>query len=182
MSNNYLKNQLLYVLIFLHNIIYNLLPFFKLKNLYLKLLRNKIGKESYIHIPVRFMHYSKLEIANNVHIGYNCNLDARCGIKIGNNVTIGPYTKLLSIGHDIDDPFYVGKGKTIEIGDNVVFFYDCIVMPGVKIAEGAVVLTGAVVTKDVEPYSVVGGNPAKHLRYRNKDIQYRINQGYWFSC
>lgn len=182
MSNDYLRNQIVYIVIFLHNIIYNLLPFFFIKNIYLKLIGNKIGKQTYIHIPIRFMYHKNLEIGDNVHVGYSCNLDARCGIKIGNNVTIGPYTKLLSIGHDIDDPQYIGKGKTIEIGDNVVFFYNCIVMPGVKIAEGAVILTGAVVTKDVEPYSVVGGNPAKHLRYRSKDLQYKINQSYWFSC
>jgi lipopolysaccharide transport system ATP-binding protein len=44
-------------------------------------------------------------------------------------------------------------------------------MSGVKIGDGAIVAAGALVTKDVEPYSVVGGNPAKHLKYRFTEDQ-----------
>lgn len=46
-------------------------------------------------------------------------------------------------------------------------------MPGVTIGEGTIVLTGSVVTKDVHPWSIVGGNPAKKIRERNHDIDYK---------
>lgn len=182
MLSRYIRNQLVYIAVLLHNTIYNILPFFIIKNFYLRIVGNKIGKQTYIHTPIRFMHHKKLNIGDNVHIGFNCNLDARCSITIGNNVTIGPYSKLLSIGHDFNDPYYSGKGSEIIIEKNVVFFYDCTILPGVKIAEGAVILTGSVVTKDVEAYSVVGGNPAKFIKKRKKEIKYKINQSYWFSC
>ena len=54
-------------------------------------------------------------------------------------------------------------------------------MPGCEIGEGAVVLAGSVVTKSVEPYMVVGGNPARPIRKRNKEIKYSQSYKYWFA-
>jgi maltose O-acetyltransferase len=54
-------------------------------------------------------------------------------------------------------------------------------MPGITIHEGAVVLSGAVVTKEVPAYTVVGGNPAKYIKERNRNIDYLNNYGYWFA-
>lgn len=61
----------------------------------------------------------------------------------------------------------------MHIGDDVFIFSNALVMPGVTIGEGAIVLAGSVVTKDVEPWSIVGGNPAKKIRERNRDIDYK---------
>jgi len=66
---------------------------------------------------------------------------------------------------DYIDQSYVGKGDT-HIGDGCWIGMRAMIMPGVTIGEGAVIAANSVVTKDVEPYSIVGGNPAKHLRYR----------------
>ncbi len=55
------------------------------------------------------------------------------------------------------------------------------IMPGVTIHRGAIVLPGSVVTKDVEEFAVVGGNPAKYIRERNKDIEYRQSYNYWLA-
>lgn len=52
----------------------------------------------------------------------------------------------------------------VNIEDNVFIFSNAMIMPGVKIGEGAIVLAGSVVTKDVEPWTIVGGNPAKNKR------------------
>jgi virginiamycin A acetyltransferase len=57
------------------------------------------------------------------------------------------------------------KGDTV-VGNDVWFGYDALVMPGITIGDGAIVATRAVVTKDVPPYAIVGGNPATVLRYR----------------
>lgn len=60
---------------------------------------------------------------------------------------------------------YVGKGDTV-IGDGAWVGMRAFIMPGVKIGEGAVIAANSVVIKDVEPYSIVGGNPATTLKYR----------------
>jgi acetyltransferase-like isoleucine patch superfamily enzyme len=54
-------------------------------------------------------------------------------------------------------------------------------MPGVTIHEGAIVLSGSVVTKDVPAFSIVGGNPAKVIKERNREINYKNNYPYWFA-
>ncbi|GAB3521480.1 CatB-related O-acetyltransferase [Photobacterium alginatilyticum] len=60
---------------------------------------------------------------------------------------------------------YIGKGDT-HIGDGCWIGMRAMIMPGVRVGEGAVIAANSVVTKNVEPYSIVGGNPAKHIRYR----------------
>lgn len=63
------------------------------------------------------------------------------------------------------EPEYPNKGDTV-IGHDVWFGYRSIIMPGVKIGHGAIIGAGAVVTKDVPPYTIVGGNPARKIRSR----------------
>ena len=65
---------------------------------------------------------------------------------------------------------YPTKGDTI-IGNDVWIGYGATIMPGVKIGDGAIIATKSVVTKDVEPYSIVGGNPAKEIRKRFSEIE-----------
>ena len=68
---------------------------------------------------------------------------------------------------------YPTKGDTI-IGNDVLIGHKVTIMPGVKIGDGAIIATRAVVTKDVAPYSIVGGNPAKELKKRFSEEE--INQ------
>ncbi len=103
-------------------------------------------------------------------------------LRIGDYVCIGAEAVILMGGnhtHRIDwfslYPFpetvqeaYVGKGDTV-IGDGAWIGMRAMIMPGVTIGEGAVVAAGAIVTKDVSPYAVVAGNPAKPLRKRFPD-------------
>ncbi|HIC30972.1 MAG TPA: CatB-related O-acetyltransferase [Flavobacteriaceae bacterium] len=67
--------------------------------------------------------------------------------------------------HAMDGKSYPNKGDTV-IGNDVWIGHDATIMPGVQIADGAIIATKAVVTKDVEPYTIVGGNPAKPIRKR----------------
>lgn len=75
---------------------------------------------------------------------------------------------------------YPTKGNTI-IGNDVWIGHDATIMPGVQIGDGAIIATKAVVTKDVPPYTIVGGNPAKHLRKRFTDdvIQQLLALKWW---
>ncbi len=67
------------------------------------------------------------------------------------------------------------RGGDVIIGDRVWIGYGALILPGVKLGEGAVVGAGAVVTKDVEPFTIVAGNPARKIGERTKELRYRLN-------
>ena len=114
-------------------------------------------------------------------INFSCYLDNRRGIIIGNNAGIAHNTKIYTLGHDLDAPQFKTKGAEVTIKDNVFIFSNALIMPGVTIGEGAIVLAGSVVTKDVEPWAIVGGNPAKKIRERRQEIDYKQIYRYWFA-
>ena len=87
-------------------------------------------------------------------------------IAIGKNVCIGEDVRLITGSHDVSSPHFDLATKPITINDNVWIATGAIVLPGVTIGEGAVIAAAAVVTKDVEPWAVVGGNPAKFIKKR----------------
>ncbi len=72
--------------------------------------------------------------------------------------------------HAMDGKIYPAKGDT-EVGKYVWIGYNATIMPGVKIGDGAIIAANSTVLKDVEPYSVVGGNPAKEIRKRFPEEQ-----------
>lgn len=87
-------------------------------------------------------------------------------IIIGDQTTVSQGAKLCTAGHDITSRIMELNTQPIVIRSNSWIAAWSIVLPGVTIGEGAVVAAGAVVTKDVEPWTVVGGNPAKVLKKR----------------
>lgn len=87
-------------------------------------------------------------------------------ITIGNQATISQGVRLCAASHDISSKIMELTHKPIEIADNCWVAAWATILPGVTIGEGAVVAAGAVVTKDVEPWTVVGGNPAKFIKKR----------------
>lgn len=74
----------------------------------------------------------------------------------------------------------INKGDTI-IGNDVWFGNSATIMPGVKIGDGAIIGTGSLITKDVEPYTIVGGNPGKVIRKRFDDdvIDFLLRLSWW---
>jgi virginiamycin A acetyltransferase len=83
--------------------------------------------------------------------------------------------------HAMDGKAYPSKGDTV-IGNDVWIAHDATIMPGVHIGDGAIIATKAVVTKDVEPYSIVGGNPAKPIKKRfSEEIIARLLELKWWD-
>jgi len=117
-----------------------------------------------------------LIIGSHSVINRDCTLDNRYSIIIGDNVSIGH--KIYTGGHNLDSPYFEMIGKPVIIDDYASVLSNALIMPGVHIKRGAVVLPGAVVTKDVDEYAVVGGNPAKVIRYRNKELLYTVNYNF----
>ena len=87
-------------------------------------------------------------------------------ISIGKNCCIGEDVRLLTGSHDVTSPHFDLITKPILIHDNVWIATGAIILPRITIGEGAVVGAGAVVTKNVKPWTVVGGNPAKVIKKR----------------
>lgn len=172
--------QLKFLIVMFLNITINLIPVF-CRRFYLRFYGIIVEKKSTIHRNVKFFHIGNFYLKKNSTINFGCYMDNRRDICIGENVGIAHNTKIYTLGHDIDSPIFATKGASVHIEDNVFIFSNCLIMPGVRIKEGAVILPGSVVTKSVDAYTVVGGNPAKFIRNRNSEIDYNQNYRYLFA-
>jgi len=178
--SNFFKLQAFFILLKVYNFCYWLFFPFIIRRFLLFIVKIKIGKDSIIQ-PGKFFTFGKMVVGNNCVINSGCYLDNRRGIFIGNNVVIAHNTKIYTLGHDYNDPEFITKGAPVRIESYVVIFANAMIMPGVTIGEGAIVLPGAVVTKDVESKNVVGGNPAKFIKMRSTYHDKKPLFKYWFS-
>ena len=122
-----------------------------------------------------------LIIEDGVSIGPKCLLDARKGLTIHRNAVIAYEAIIWSLNHDYNDKFFCGKGAHTEIGAFAWICSRAIILPGVNVGEGAIVASGAIVTKDVPPYSIVAGVPAKLIGKREKksyEYGYNVSDDY----
>ena len=140
----------------------------KYRYCYYKLILGSYGKKNSIRPKVFIEH------PNNVFIGDNCiinecaiiqgNVNAK--VVIGNRVTVSYGAVILTASLIIgSDPFQRGHTqKDVIIDDGAWIAARAVILPGIKIGEGAIVAAGAVVTKDVQPYTIVAGIAAKETR------------------
>lgn len=125
-----------------------------------------IGNHSVISLNLAKKANSNLVIGDHTSIQTD-EIDMRAPIKIGNNVIIGYGTEIICVSHYIDSPEWEHKYYGIEIEDYVWIPTKVLVLPSCRrIGRGAVIGSGSVVVKDVEPMSVVSGNPAKEFKKR----------------
>lgn len=113
----------------------------------------------------------KSQIGDNSELGTRCMIQSHCNI--GSNVIMGPDVKIYSRNHRYDNlntPIqYQGKRQYITvIGNDVWIGANVIILAGVEVGDHVIIGAGTVVTKDVPDYAIVGGNPAKVIRYRNE--------------
>ncbi|HST39707.1 MAG TPA: acyltransferase [Conexibacter sp.] len=117
----------------------------------------------------------RLTVGAHTIVGRDCLLDARGGITIGRNVNITSYSLLMTAKHTLDAPDFIDEYAPIEIHDRAWLALRCTVLGGVTIGEGAVVAAGAVVTRDVAPFTVVGGIPARPVGERSSALTYELH-------
>ena len=104
-----------------------------------------------------------IHVGDNFHADYNCTMLDVAEIRIGHNCLIGPDVGIYTAGHRLEPEGRTldGYGLPITIGNDVWIGGHSTVLPGVTIGDGAVIAAGSVVTKDVEPRTLLAGNPAK---------------------
>lgn len=145
-----------------------------LRVLFYKTLLGKLGKNVQIGWNFAPMNPSHIFIDDNVFISHHVNLTAHTSrITIKKDVLIGEFTTITTTNHKfdrVDIPInkqgYIAKPILIE--EDVWIGAHVVILSGVTIGKGAVVAAGAVVTKDVEPFAIVGGVPAQVIKYRKK--------------
>jgi maltose O-acetyltransferase len=141
----------------------------------------KIGKGSTIHMKARFYDPRNISIGEDTIIGEGAVLDGRDILSIGNHVDIATDVMIYNSQHDVNQENFVATNAPVKIDDYVFIGPRVIILSGVTIGRGAIIGAGAVVTKDVPPFAIVGGVPAKIIgERRNKDLHYRLGRARWF--
>ena len=157
------------------NRIVSFFPCWFIRKNYMKFLGMKIGKYSRIDMGIYIKEVGELKIGNYVHINQGSLLMSEGSIEIGNCVSISHRAGLFSVSHDIQSPDFAFVCSKIKIEDYVWIGANAMILSGqneVTIGKGAVICAGAVVTKNVEPFSIVAGVPAKVIGKRNEDLNY----------
>ncbi len=152
-------------------LIMDLLPPFFRRPLF-KLLLGRLGKRGNIDYTVYIRYMKQVEIGSDVWINRGCKFFASHAfkdvkIRIGNHVAVGPDCCFFAAGHDMTKMSIPDTAESITVGDHVWIGGRSVILQGVTLGEGAIVAAGSVVTKDVEPYTVVGGIPARKIKDRN---------------
>ena len=154
-----------------------LVPSHHIRKFIYKALGAEIGKNVVFHFRTEVRHPSRLKIGDGTIIGDNALLASLRGLTIGKNVNLSSNVSIYTGAHDHRDPYFRSTPATtrpVNIGDRVWIGSNAIILTGVNIGEGAVVCAGCVVTKDVEPYAVVAGIPAKKVNERPHDLRYEF--------
>lgn len=144
-----------------------------------RILLKRVFKNCGTHVNIEKGAYigkgSNISIGDYSGIGINCRLYGT--VSIGKDVMMGPEVIILSSNHDFSDiskPMRL-QGKSQErpvvIGNDIWIGTRAIIFPGVKIGDGAIIGAGSIVTHNVDSYAIVAGNPAKVIRYRNKQTE-----------
>ena len=160
------------------------IPSVRLRTLLYKMLGVSIGKKVVIHYKTEIRAPFNLQLGTGTIIGDNVLLDARNKLQIGANVNFSSNVSVYTEQHDHRDKFFSctgGENNMVKIGDRAWIGSNVVILPGVNIGEGAVCCAGCVVTKDVAPFDVVAGIPAKKVNTRPQDISYEFDgKTCWF--
>ncbi|MHA3702349.1 acyltransferase [Jatrophihabitans sp. YIM 134969] len=109
-------------------------------------------------------------------VGNDAFLDGRRGLRIGEDVNIGGHVHVFTLQHDPHSDTFAPAGGPVVLEDHVSIGSRATILPGVTIGRGAVVAAGAVVTRDVEPMTIVGGVPARPIGPRRSSLGYRTGR------
>ncbi|RJP85623.1 MAG: acyltransferase [Desulfobacteraceae bacterium] len=144
------------------------------KFLYRMVFGIRMAKGVVIYGGVEIRNPRQLKVGENSIVGHRSILDARRGLTIGENVNLSTGVWIWTLEHDYQDPHFGTKGGEVLIKDYAWVSCRTVILPGITIGKCAVVAAGAVVTKDVPDYAIVGGVPAKVIGTRLSNIEYEL--------
>lgn len=158
------------------------IPIWGVRWIFLKLIMHNIGKETFVMRKVSMVNPCNISIGNHVVINKSVMLDGRgANLVIGNNVDIAQETNIWTLEHDVNNNNHKEIAQDVIIDDYVWIASRVTILPGVHIGRGAVVASGAVVTKDVPPMAIVGGVPAKIIGKRTNPLTYTLKYKPFFQ-
>jgi acetyltransferase-like isoleucine patch superfamily enzyme len=148
---------------------------------YRQVMAFEIGERSFIFMGARFDCRGGFSLGHHSVINENCRLDNRGSLRIGSNVSISSEVCILTADHDPQSESFAGRNRPVEIDDHVFIGTRALILPGCKIGRGAVVAAASVITKDVEPFVIVAGNPARPVGQRPENLNYQLDYGRLFA-
>lgn len=169
---------------FTNSFLYNF-PSKRFRNYMLRKMGMTFQGDARIYAGFHIRNPRGIVLGNGVSIGPKVLLDGRKGLTIEEGAVIGYGAIIWTLNHDYNDIHFCGKGAPVTIGRRAWICSNSIILPGITIGEGAVVASGAVVTHDVEPYTIVGGVPAKVIGKRAEkeyDYLYRADKDTMHFC
>jgi acetyltransferase-like isoleucine patch superfamily enzyme len=134
-----------------------------------------VGENTSIFMGAWFDAWGNFKIGKNSVINPNCRLDTRGGITIGENVSISAQVCILTADHDLLDLKFQGRLGSVTIEDYVFIGTRAMILRGVTLGKGSAVAAGSIVMKDVLPFTIVAGIPAKKIGSRPQELDYNCN-------
>lgn len=176
---NKIKITIFRIIMFFHNKFVALFNIMKTAILLSKM--KEVGDNVHLHQPIWVSNPSKLILKGNLYIGPDAKIGSDGGVIVERNCSIAGGFVIYTYNHNYESkkklPFDEKRiFKPVYIHSNVWIGFNVSIIPGVTIGEGAVVGMGSVVTKDVPPLAIVGGNPAKVIKYRDKKVYERLKK------
>jgi maltose O-acetyltransferase len=132
----------------------------------------RIGEGCFYLDHIVWLNGDRIELGDHVAFNYGCYVNGYGGLRIADGAEFGPYTMIHTANHNMDDPDrpVTQQGwevvRPMEIGANCWIGMGVCILPAVRIGDGCVVGAGSVVTKDLEPYTIAVGNPARVIKSR----------------
>ena len=163
--------------------------FYKLKSVFLKMKLSSCGKKVHFHGTCRG-HFGHVSIGNHSSIGPRNEFNTKIAhVKIGDHVITAPEVMFITGGHrfdivgkyidEIDDSMKEHDDDLDIVVENDVWIgARALILKGVTIGKGSIVAAGSVVTKSIEPYSIVGGVPAKLIKKRFTEEEIKVHESY----
>ena len=142
-------------------------PLWGWRRFVLRLFGAQVGENVHVYPTVRIQIPWNLSIGDHSAIGDRVILYCLGPVHIGAEATLSQHAHLCAGTHEYEDPTMPLLKPPISIGDAAWICADAFVGPGVQVGEGAIVGARAVVTKDVDPWCVVAGNPARFIKHRH---------------
>lgn len=168
--------------IWICNFIIGYIPFHAIRLFYYRnIMEFKIGKGSSVHLGTKFNCAKNLTIGSNCTVNQYCRLDNRGGIYIDDNVSISPYTKIITADHDIKSLTLEGRNRPVLIEKHCFLGTESLILGGVTLSTGTVIGAKSLINKSTQPFGIYYGIPASLKGKRDENtINYSASYVRWF--